>query len=76
MQHTATHQTTECCAPNAQQKRTRLWLLAGPGVIGGGAAVYGGWEWLLASGTGAILLALAPCLAMCALGLCMGRGKK
>jgi len=71
-----TDQKTYCCAPNAQQRRTRLWLLAGVAAIGAGAAVYGGWEWLLASGVGATVLALAPCLAMCALGLCMGRGKK
>lgn len=29
------------------------------------------WSWLVAAGIAPILLALAPCAAMCALGLCM-----
>lgn len=79
MQETATGTTEQkaaCCNAAPPQNRTRLWLLAGVGVLGAAAAIYGGWEWLLASGAGVTLLALAPCLAMCALGLCMGRGKK
>lgn len=32
------------------------------------------WSWLVAAGIAPLLLALAPCAAMCALGLCMGRG--
>lgn len=35
------------------------------------------WSWLVAAGIAPILLALAPCAAMCALGLCMkGMGGK
>lgn len=31
------------------------------------------WSWLVAAGIAPILLALAPCAAMCALGLCMSK---
>jgi hypothetical protein len=31
------------------------------------------WSWLVALGVAPLLLSLAPCLAMCALGLCMTR---
>ena len=31
------------------------------------------WEWLAAAGVAPLLLALAPCAAMCALGLCMSK---
>jgi hypothetical protein len=43
-------------------------------VLVGGAAL--NWGWLVAIGVAPILLAIAPCGIMCALGLCaMGRGK-
>jgi hypothetical protein len=32
-----------------------------------------GWDWLVAAGIAPILVSLAPCLVMCALGLCMKR---
>jgi hypothetical protein len=31
------------------------------------------WSWLVAIGVAPLLVALAPCAAMCALGLCMSR---
>ncbi|MGE3279983.1 MAG: hypothetical protein AB7O13_03090 [Alphaproteobacteria bacterium] len=34
-------------------------------------AVWLGWPWLLAAGLAPLLLSLAPCLIMCALGLCV-----
>lgn len=73
-----TAEEAACCASNAkaQQSHTRRWLLGAGAVAATGAGLYGGWDWLVASGAGAILLGLAPCIAMCALGLCMGRGKK
>lgn len=40
-------------------------------VIGAGVAF--NWGWLTAIGVAPILLALAPCAAMCALGLCMNK---
>lgn len=38
-------------------------------------AAYAGWDWLVATGAATVLVAVGPCLLMCALGLCMGRGK-
>lgn len=41
------------------------------------AAATFNWGWLVAIGVAPLLLAMAPCAAMCALGLCaMGSGKK
>jgi len=53
--------------------RRGLILLA-VAVLGAGAAL--NWGWLVAIGLAPILLALAPCAAMCALGLCMKGGGK
>jgi hypothetical protein len=41
-------------------------------VLGVGAVL--NWGWLAAIGVAPILLALAPCAVMCALGLCMMKG--
>lgn len=41
-------------------------------VLGAGAAL--NWSWLVAVGVAPLLLAVAPCAAMCALGLCMNKG--
>lgn len=35
------------------------------------AAAFFNWSWLVAIGIAPLLLAVAPCAAMCALGLCM-----
>lgn len=37
------------------------------------AGLFLSWGWLAAAGIAPILLALAPCAAMCALGLCMNK---
>jgi len=39
-----------------------------------GTGLYLSWGWLAAAGIAPLLLALAPCAAMCALGLCMNKG--
>ena len=62
------------------ESRSRLagWLGGRRGIllgalallIGGGAL---GWPWLVAIGVAPVLLSVAPCAAMCALGLCMMR---
>lgn len=52
--------------------RRNLMILA-VAVLGIGA--YFNWGWLVAAGVAPLLLALAPCAAMCALGLCMMPGK-
>jgi len=38
-----------------------------------GAGLFFNWGWLVAAGIAPLLLAIAPCAAMCALGLCMNR---
>ncbi len=48
--------------------RRTLFVLAAVLIVGGIAL---NWGWLVAAGLAPILLALLPCAAMCALGLCM-----
>ena len=53
----------------------RHWLTGRRGLIIGGIAAVGGglalgWNWLTAIGAAPIILALAPCAVMCALGAC------
>ena len=42
-------------------------------VIVAGAGLFLNWGWLAAAGIAPFLVALAPCAAMCALGLCMNK---
>ena len=66
-----------CCAPSAKSGGlSSRGLLIGVAVLGGGA-MFLGWDWLVAAGVATFIVALAPCLVMCALGLCASRmGKK
>ena len=50
----------------------RIWIALAVILLFGGAAL--NWGWLVAAGIAPLLLALAPCAAMCALGLCMKSG--
>ena len=50
--------------------RRGLLILAGVALVGGAAF---NWSWLVAVGIGPLLIAALPCVAMCALGLCMSR---
>ena len=52
----------------------RALILLAVAVISVGAAL--SWGWLVAIGIAPLLLTLAPCAAMCALGLCMKGGGK
>lgn len=54
----------------ARRRRTGL-IVAGVIVIGGLAF---GWPWLVAVGAAPFLLFVLPCVAMCAIGVCMMRG--
>jgi hypothetical protein len=45
-------------------------------VIVAGAGLFAGWPWLTAIGAAPFLIAVAPCAAMCAVGLCAMRGRK
>lgn len=49
----------------------RALILLAVAVVGAGLAL--NWSWLVAAGVAPVLLALAPCAAMCALGLCMSK---
>jgi len=56
--------------------RHRL-VLASAGIAVTGAGVALGWDWLSAVGIAPLIVATAPCLIMCALGMCMmGRGNQ
>ena len=50
--------------------RRGLLILAAVAVVAGLAL---NWSWLVAAGIAPILLGVLPCVAMCALGLCMHR---
>lgn len=52
-----------------QLLRNRYGLLAVAALMLGLGA-YSSWGWLVAAGIAPILLSIAPCAAMCALGLC------
>ena len=59
-------------------KRARYFLGGHRGLIlltvsALGAGLVLNWSWLVAAGIAPLLLALAPCAAMCALGLCMNK---
>ena len=55
--------------PGRMQGRRSIVLLGASALLAGGAAL--GWPWLVAMGAAPILLSVAPCAVMCALGLCM-----
>ena len=80
---------SDCCAntpatslPQRNQSildQARVWIMTprGPTVAGIGLVALGlalNWSWLVAVGAAPIILAFAPCAAMCALGLCMHMG--
>ena len=51
-----------------------LWI-AGAILVLGLVGLALNWSWLVAAGIAPLILGLAPCVAMCALGLCMPRKK-
>ncbi|HXM82873.1 MAG TPA: hypothetical protein VN929_13215 [Burkholderiales bacterium] len=58
------------------RRQTALTVLA---VAGGASGLILGWDWLVAAGVSTFIVAVLPCVAMCALGLCasrMGAGDK
>lgn len=63
-------QTVRAVRAHSLGNRKALAVLA-IAMTGAGLAL--NWSWLVAAGIAPILLALAPCAAMCALGLCMSR---
>ncbi|MBM1171994.1 hypothetical protein [Microvirga arabica] len=55
-------------APPLLKSRRGLMLLAAIVPVAGSLVM--GWPWLVAAGIAPLLLSAAPCLAICALGLC------
>lgn len=53
---------------------TQRWTITFAGIAIIAVGLFLNWKWLTAVGAAPILLSLAPCLAMCALGLCMRGG--
>lgn len=49
----------------------RIWWITATLALAAGAAL--NWSWLVAIGVAPLLVAALPCVAMCALGLCMSR---
>jgi len=58
-------------SPSRDVQSFRPTLAAGAAVAVAGLAF--NWSWLVAAGIAPVLLSLLPCVAMCALGLCMNR---
>lgn len=65
----------------AQKTVNALWpytsgkrglILAAVAIAAAGVAL--NWSWLVAAGIAPLLLSVLPCVAMCALGLCMKKG--
>ena len=52
---------------------SRRLLLAGIALALIGAGLAWQWSWLVAIGVAPLLISAAPCIAMCAFGLCMHR---
>ena len=77
--------SADACRQQGSESNSSLWssrlptrlrgsrgILLGVAALAiGGAAL--GWPWLVAIGLAPILLSIAPCAVMCALGLCMMR---
>ena len=74
--------TTSCCATPGKGPSSRLpaWATRNRLMLAGGVVLLGGayfnWGWLVAIGAAPILLAVAPCGIMCALGMCAMGAKK
>ena len=65
-------QSARAALPALLRSRIGLAALAGAVVVAGLAF---NWSWLVAAGIAPLLISLAPCAAMCALGLCMTQKK-
>ncbi len=59
--------------PRGAILRRRRLLICAAGVSVIAVFAVSQWNWLVAIGAASLLLGLAPCIAMCALGLCMHR---
>ena len=69
-----------CSTATSPPDVVRSWMrdrriVAAAGLAVAGSGLILGWDWLTAIGVAPLIVSAAPCLLMCALGLCMmGRG--
>jgi hypothetical protein len=76
--------SASCCATASSIQSpggVRSWVsdrrvLAGAGLAVTGTGLGLGWDWLTAVGVAPLIISAAPCLIMCALGLCMMGGSR
>lgn len=68
----AASQTCSAGAIGGGLNRRTLYIGVG---IGAAAGLFLGWDWLVAIGAASLIIALAPCLIMCAFGICASRMK-
>jgi hypothetical protein len=71
---TARAESASCGRGNSLWSNRWLWLALGAATLIGGAAL--NWSWLVAAGALPVLFAALPCVAMCALHLCMRNNGK
>lgn len=64
-----TLQFTKSILDNTRGNKKLLWVAITIVVLSAG--MYFNWQWLISIGLASTLLAVAPCLIMCALGVCM-----
>ena len=66
--------STACCRPSIVSRLGQhRWLVGGVALALLAAGFAWQWSWLVAIGVAPLLISVAPCVAMCALGLCMHR---
>jgi len=68
---TTTRAATQAFPPWGRLNRRTIFIALG--VAGVASGLFLGWDSLVAAGLAPILLAVLPCAAMCALGLCANR---
>lgn len=70
---TPTTPAASCCSMRdvirSWMRDRRVLIVVGLAVVAGGLAL--DWGWLSAIGIAPLIVSVAPCLLMCALGLCM-----
>ena len=62
---------TQSIAPAGRLSRRTIFIALA--VAGVGAGLFWNWDWLVAAGLSSFIVALLPCAAMCAAGLCASR---
>lgn len=66
--------TAYACRPSILHRVVQYrWLLGSAALVLFAAGFAWQWSWLVAIGVAPLLISVAPCVAMCALGLCMHR---